>query len=231
MMLYAFAKKYSLYLLFWLTLNAVLGCNRLEIERITKLITKEVSIVSAVALNATGEVLDIGDPLMNHGHCWATHSAPSLADSSSALGNLTTRGVFTTAIGNLEPDTRYYVRAYVQTPDSVIYGEVIRINTPETTPPPITLGVSNIGNTEAEAGGFIKTIGKSTITQHGHCWATTPAPTVGNSRSSRGVVSNKGAYSSTLSGLQPGTLYYVRSYAQSIGGISYGNQTTFRTAR
>lgn len=231
MMFYAFAKKYTLYWLFGMLLSTIWGCNRLEIKRVTKLITKEVNVVSAVALNATGEVLDIGDPLSNHGHCWATSPAPTLADSNSALGALTTRGVFTTAISNLEPDTRYYVRAYVQTPDSVIYGEAIRVTTPETTPPPITLGVSNIGSSEAEAGGFIKTIGKSTITQHGHCWSTSPIPTIGDSRSNQGVVVNTGAFSSPLSGLQAGTLYYVRSYAQSIGGITYGNQTTFRTAK
>lgn len=212
----------------WLAFNA---CTPLDIQRKTKLITKEVNILSAEELNALGEILDIGDPLTNHGHCWATTSQPTIADARSSLGAPAQRGVFTTNITNLKPDTKYYVRAYVQLGDTVLYGDDISVVTPETTPPPVTTGISNISKSEATARGTITSTGKNTITQHGHCWSSTPLPTIDDHKTSNGQAKNTGNFSSTLTNLQANTLYYVRTYAQSVGGITYGNQTSFKTPK
>lgn len=219
------------YTIIFCCLLANVGCAPLEVKRTTRLITKEVAVVSAIEVAATGDIIDIGEPLLDHGHCWAVSPSPTIDSSRSSLGGTNTRGVFTTAVTNLNPDTQYYVRAYLMTATDTLYGDDIKVTTPETTPPPVTTGVSNISKNEATVGGAITILGKNTITQHGHCWATTVEPTIANSHTLNGTVNTKGNFSSALGSLQPNTLYYVRTYAQSIGGITYGNQTSFRTPK
>ncbi|HAS42307.1 MAG TPA: hypothetical protein DCS93_17650 [Microscillaceae bacterium] len=205
-------------------------CTPLDIQRKTRFITKEVTVTSSSILTATGDILDLGDVATDHGHCWGTTPNPTVEDNKISLGMVTNRGLFTSQITNLNPSTTYYVRAYLQVGQQILYGDDISQETPENTPAPITTGISNISKSEATAGGNIKQ-GNNEISQHGHCWATTPNPTIDNSFTQNGRVNIPGDYTSLLTNLQSGTLYYVRSYALSIGGISYGNQTTFRTPR
>jgi len=213
-----------------LLIGIIWACAPLDIQRKTRFITKEITVASSTSLIATGDILDLGDMVTDHGHCWATTPNPTIEDNKTSLGTVTNRGVFTSQIINLTPNTTYYMRAYLQVGQQILYGDDISQTTPENTPPPITTGVSNISKSQATAGGNIKQ-GNNEISQHGHCWATSPNPTVDNSFTQNGRVNIPGDYISLLNNLQPGTLYYVRSYAQSIGGISYGNQTTFRTPR
>jgi hypothetical protein len=70
--------------------------------------------------------------------------------------------------------------------------------------------------------------GGSAVTARGVCWATTPNPTIAGSKTSDGT--GLGAFTSNISGLTTGTLYYIRSYAtNSLTGTSYGNQLVFMT--
>lgn len=206
----------------------MLACSPLDIQRKTRFITKEVVILSSTSLEARGDILDLGDAVIDHGHCWGTSPNPTITDNRTSLGKATNRGLFASTITNLTPSSTYYVRAYLQIGEQIIYGDDISQETPENTPEPITTGISNISKNEATAGGNIK-LGNNDITQHGHCWSTSPDPTIADNFNQNGRVVNPGNYTSLLNGLQPGTLYYVKSYAQSIGGTSYGNQTTFRT--
>mgnify|MGYP001145573428 CR=1 FL=1 len=214
-----------------LLLAVIIGaCTPLDIQRTTRFITKEVTIASSTSLTATGDILDLGDAVRDHGHCWATTPNPTIDDNRVSLGATTNRGIFISQITNLTPSTTYYIRAYLQVGEQILYGDDIAQSTPEDTPPPITTGISNISKSEATAGGNIK-LGSNEINQHGHCWATVPSPTIADDFTQNGRVNIPGNYTSLLRNLQPGTLYYVRAYAQSIGGISYGNQTTFRTPK
>jgi hypothetical protein len=72
-------------------------------------------------------------------------------------------------------------------------------------------------------------LGSSNPTQHGHCWATTQNPTTDNFKTTLGEKSSTGAFTSSLTGLSAGTLYYVRAYATNTTGTSYGGQVSFTT--
>jgi hypothetical protein len=65
------------------------------------------------------------------------------------------------------------------------------------------------------------------IISRGICYNTSPTPTVANNivQSGAGV----GVFTSNLTGLTANTLYYVRAFATSIAGTSYGTQLTFTT--
>ena len=90
-----------------------------------------------------------------------------------------------------------------------------------------TTPVINIDQNSAVSGGRISSDGKSTITSKGICWSTSQNPTVSNSTTING--SGISDFTSNLTGLFPGTTYYVRAYAVNKDGIGYGQQVSFTT--
>lgn len=98
---------------------------------------------------------------------------------------------------------------------------------PQGSPTVNTISISNITQNSAIVSGELTDQGNSTITQHGHCWATTSNPTTSNSNTTLGATSNTGNFSSNLSGLISNTSYYVRAYATNSSGTAYGNQINF----
>jgi hypothetical protein len=64
---------------------------------------------------------------------------------------------------------------------------------------------------------------KDGITDRGFCWSTTPSPT----KNCAGMGAGVGFFSLPLSGLKPGYTFYVRAYARTTLGITYGNQIAF----
>src|SRR5690606_17685960 len=95
--------------------------------------------------------------------------------------------------------------------------------------PPVvtTAAISAISQTSAESGGNITDDGGSSVVVKGVCWNTTPDPTTSNSKTDEG--SDIGNFSSSMTGLTPGTTYYVKAYATNSTGTGYGNQVTFTT--
>ena len=66
-----------------------------------------------------------------------------------------------------------------------------------------------------------------TITERGVVYGTIQKPTISNSKVTSG--SGTGSFTCNLTGLQAGTMYYVRSYAINEKGIAYGRQRSFTT--
>lgn len=88
--------------------------------------------------------------------------------------------------------------------------------------------ISNITATTASGGGYVSRDGGSAVTARGLCWSTAQQPKVSDSKSVDG--SGMGSFTSTITGLNPGTTYYVRAYATNSTGTSYGSQSSFSTA-
>lgn len=90
-----------------------------------------------------------------------------------------------------------------------------------------TIQLSAITSTTVTSGGIVLNDGGSTVTARGVCWATTSNPTISNNLTSDGT--GIGSYPSSITGLSSGTLYYVRAYATTAAGTSYGNEFSFTT--
>ncbi|MCX6277649.1 MAG: GEVED domain-containing protein [Bacteroidetes bacterium] len=90
-----------------------------------------------------------------------------------------------------------------------------------------TTAVSNIGQTSATSGGNVSSDGGATVTSRGVCWNTLSNPTTASNHSTDG--SGTGAFTSSLTGLSPNTLYHVRAYSTNSVGTAYGNEVTFTT--
>ena len=96
-----------------------------------------------------------------------------------------------------------------------------------TLPSLATTSVSEITQTTATSGGNVTDDGGENLTARGVCWSTSTGPTSADNIINSG--SGISVFISSLTGLSPGTLYYVRAYATNSAGTAYGNQRSFFT--
>ena len=109
-------------------------------------------------------------------------------------------------------------------------GEVVLLTGCKEDPvePTLTTAVaSDITINSATTGGNITSNGGAEVTSRGVCWGTAAQPLITGSHTSdsKGI----GIFSSILTGLTPGTPYYIRAYATNEAGTAYGNEITFST--
>lgn len=96
-------------------------------------------------------------------------------------------------------------------------------------PPEIsTVEASGITNNSAISGGTIASDGGCDITQKGVCWNKTGNPVIETDQKTNDG-KGSGSFTSNISSLESGTIYYVRAYATNGRGTSYGEETTFLT--
>ena len=92
-----------------------------------------------------------------------------------------------------------------------------------------TISITAISNESATSGGNIHADGNATVTGRGVCWSTSSNPTIALSTKTidgAGI----GSFTSSITGLNDSTTYYVRSYSTNAGGTAYGNEVVFTTA-
>ncbi len=192
--------------------------NKIEVQ--TQDITQ--NGLTTISIKATVNS-DLPESIIEKGFCWNTTQNATINDNSLKIS---VSGTFNTTISGLLPGTNYSIRAYVKTTADLIYGNEVKFKT-LTLPTLSTASASSITTTTAISGGNISADGGATITARGVCWNTTGSPTVANSRTQDGAGS--GAFTSALSGLTPGTVYFVRAYAANSAGTAYGPEITFTT--
>jgi len=168
---------------------------------------------------------DGGAEVTARGFCWGLGTNPTIQDDFKPAG--TGVGAFSTAIGNLQPNTRYYARAYAENSVGIAYGNEIDFVTSTAAPTVTTSPISNITASTAVCGGNITYDGGGSITGRGVCWSTTPEPDLSDSFTSDGTGS--ASFPSTMTNLAPATTYYVRAYAKNSAWTVYGDQKTFTT--
>lgn len=91
-----------------------------------------------------------------------------------------------------------------------------------------TAVLSNINTASATCGGEVLQDGGSPVTERGVCWSENQFPTISNNKTTDG--SGIGVFSSSITGLNPGTTYYVRAYATNKAGTAYGLQIVLTTS-
>jgi autotransporter-associated beta strand protein len=88
-----------------------------------------------------------------------------------------------------------------------------------------TTAISSIANTTAIGGGNITDASGDAVLTRGVVWSTTSTPTVDLSTKTENG-SGSGTFTSSITGLTQGTVYYVRAYATNSNRTDYGNQVT-----
>ena len=165
-------------------------------------------------------ITESGSPVTARGVCWDT--APNPDTNSSRTFDGTGRGAFVSIPTGLTANTTYHLRAYAINAVGVAYGATYVFTTDSAGLPRVTTSAaSGITDTSAVSGGNVVRDGGTPVTARGVCWSTNPLPTLNDSHTSDGT--GRGVFTSTLTGLSHGTLYYVRSYATNAVDTAYGN--------
>jgi hypothetical protein len=94
-------------------------------------------------------------------------------------------------------------------------------------PTVVTATPSSITTNSAAGGGNVTAKGRTAVTASGCCWNASANPTTSNSKTSDGT--GIGSFTSSITGLSPGTVYHVRAYATNTAGTAYGSDVTFTT--
>ena len=170
-----------------------------------------------------GEVQsDGGQTVTARGICYSeSNTEPTLENQVVPKG--AGSGSYSVSITGLQAGTVYYARAYATNSVGTAYGEIIQVTTLAYSAPTVaTSAASNIIYTGFTIGGEVQSDGGQTITARGVCYSeSNTEPTLEDQVVPKGAGS--GSYSVSITGLQPGTVYYARAYATNSVGTAYGD--------
>lgn len=100
----------------------------------------EVSEITETTAVATATITSLGnvDAATAHGHVWNTTGSPTVNDSKTDLGKISSLNSFKSDLTELEPGTTYYVRAYAVNTCGTAYSDELTFTTKESavTPDP-----------------------------------------------------------------------------------------------
>jgi len=185
------------------------------------------NITATSAIGGGNVTADGGASVTERGLCWATTANPTTGSSKIASGSGT--GTFTATMTPLQPGTLYHVRAYAINTSGTSYGTDETFTTLAVGPTVTTANVTVFAQTTATAGGNVTATGGADVTARGVCFGTTANPTTAGAHVAA-ATGGLGTFTVSLTGLTPGTLYYVRAYAINSASTEYGNQVTFTTS-
>jgi len=193
--------------------------------------TQAVTAITATTATGNGTVTALGVPNpTQYGVVWGTTINPTIAlPTKTAQGPLAVTGAFTSSITGLTSDTLYHVRAYATNTVGTSYGADVTF-TATNAPTVTTQAVTAITATTATGNGNVTALGVPNPTQYGVVWDTAINPTIAlPTKTAQGPLAVTGAFTSSITGLTPNTLYHVRAYATNTVATSYGADVTFTT--
>lgn len=197
-----------------------------EDVRVTTYNPQNVSNTSAVC---GGDVIVVqGLSLTEIGVCWNTTGNP--VASENHLSTEVWNEPFVCTITGLEPETRYFVRAYALRGLEYYYGEVKSFTTTLVPTSDVTVHTytpQEITAISAVCGGDVIVTPGMTLTNLGVCWNTE-----GNPLPSDNFVSTDAWYEPfvcTITGLVGNTTYHVRAFALDGMQCYFGEEKVFTT--
>ena len=187
--------------------------------------TNDITNIGLTTATSGGNVTDEGTATVTErGIVVNTTGEPSL---TSYLFKFTAStggaGSYTTNLTGLDQDDTYYVRAYAINSVGTSYGNEINFRTLAQLQPTLTTRyLTDVQFTLATSGGIITFDGNAPIVQKGICWNTTGSPNPASPNYYTNDGSGTSSYYSYMTGLNPGTTYYVRAYARNAYTYSWG---------
>lgn len=181
--------------------------------------TMNVTGITGISAMAGGIVTDDGGlAVSERGICWATHPDPTVDDQ--VMYFTTPADTFSSEISGLSNNTTYRVRAFARNALGIAYGANKTFKTHY--PPTITLTSSETTNTSVTVSHSIST--PATITSDGVCWSLSSNFSDDTYRTySHTTNTLNHNHSTTITGLVPGTTYYLQAFAENVAGLAYSN--------
>lgn len=221
-------KTKKFYLLFVLLPFAILifSCQK-DTPHLPVLTTTEVTNVTDTSAVSGGVISSIGSAnIIARGVCWSLATNPTIKDLK--VNDANEGRTFISKLSGLKFATTYHLRAFATNSVGTAYGnEIVFTTNNAVIPTLITSKIDFVTPTSAHSGGNVISDGGASISSHGVCWGTDKTPTITNSKTIDGGLTN--AFTSKLTGLLANTIYYVRAYATNIIGTGYGDVISFKT--
>ncbi len=178
--------------------------------------------LTATSVTLRGNIIDNGGfDISERGFCWDTTGDPNINSDSKYIGG-NQIGDYTIDISDLQPNTQYYFRAYAKNKNGISYGQISYFTTKNGNPTVTTTNVK-YGTTVLECYGNVTKDGGFPIIRRGFCYSIHESPTLMDdfvTDSSKDI----GEYIITVDGLEEGTTYYVKAFAENQQGLSYGEE-------
>ena len=214
---------------------------------ITRLVTMvNVELESKTPYSVSSDNLDFGEIdtevkfyLNNHtsSDCsFNIYNIPSWLSLSPSSGKLPSGGKQTITatinrnnlkIGEYSSDlTIRFTGATTESCEITITALQVKVSAPTVT---CSSTIKDLKESSVTLSGTINSIGGVPVSQYGHCWSTSPSPTINDSRTKLGTSTANKDFTSKITGLLPLTKYYVRAYATNSQGTSYSSQISFTT--
>ena len=189
--------------------------------------TQSVSNISKSNGTATfsGTIISEGDPVYTErGFVYGTANNPSVDSDTKLVVSGKGLGNFSTNASGLKVGNIYYVRAYATNEQGTAYGKEEQVDFTPAAPSVSTISVSNISRSAgtAKATGKILNAGDPAYTARGFVYSTSSNPTLDNGTKVVVSGSGTGEYSTTISSLQVGKVYYIRAFVTNAKGTFYG---------
>jgi len=189
--------------------------------RVPTVQTVEVDNITETTARCGGIIMDEGGAdITARGVCWSTAEDPTISDAKSSDG--TGDGEFESQITGLTPNTVYYVRAYATNAIGTGYGENQIFKTTTNLPVVILGGFKDTTSNQVTAIGIITEAGTSAITARGACWSIDQGPTLDDQHTLEDH--DDGTFTTILTGLEPGSAYYVRLYVSNSYGTTFSEE-------
>ena len=213
-------------LLAGLLLSPMISCKKEVIKTLPTVTIAEIKNITDATASSGGSVSNgNGTTITERGVCWSIAENPTTKDPKTTNG--TGFGAFVSPVTGLVSGTIYNIRAYAVNEMGTAYSAQATFTTLALAPV-LTTTELVVGETGTmTSGGTITQDGGSPVTARGVCWGTTENPTITNTKTTDG--DGSGVFTSTVTGLLPGAVYYIRAYATNSIGTGYGAQVTTST--
>jgi uncharacterized protein (TIGR02145 family) len=206
-----------------------LSCKKEQLKQVPFLITTAANAVGTTVTSGGNINSEGSSPVLSRGVCWSLLAKPTNKNKDSITSDGTGIGIFASSIPGLKPGTTYFIRAYATNNEGTGYGNDVSVIMPATIPVLTTLSISAISDSIITSGGTISSDGGAQIVARGVCWSTSKNPTIIDLVTLDG--SGSGSFKSTVTGIAPSVMYYLRAYATNGTGTGYGNEYSFSTAK
>jgi hypothetical protein len=189
--------------------------------------TAATNILKTTATSGGNILTDGGAAITERGVCYNTVTVPTTANSKVTSAGTT--GSFSVSLTGLTAATTYHTRAYAINSVGTTYGVEADFAT-ITDPTLHTDATGAVSLSTILGGGEITASGGATITERGLCYSSaTNDPTTAHSKKINSLVTVS-AWTDTITGLEPGTIYYIKAYVICSTGTFYGSVVSGTTS-
>lgn len=201
--------------------------------------TPEVSTIEALNINVktatiNAKVINKGSAsVTKRGVCLSTIENPTIENGVIYPETITkTTGEFSANLFDLKDNTKYFVRAYAINKVGVGYGNQIVFDTKLANIPVLQIGnitISGVHDLFIDV--KIVSNGDFPILESGVTWDLNENPIIEINKTTVRIKDNLGGFLQRITNLQELKTYFVRPYAKTEKGITYGSQISVSTIK